>query len=410
MKHRLFSVAAALTVLTSAISAFGLEGEHMSGFPLGQHSQWHDGMADMLNCANRVYGFFDNFLDFFFFQGDAGDFNDFIARYAKLEGVSHKLTLVPGRGETTGIFNSGRVAYDWLITMSFYLHDGKRHGDASVALWVGGQVELAKVDVPTNVVVKAGGGGEDITKFVAAHEAKRKEKEETTSPTGPNATQPDGGAAFKSERLLFGKVSLTEDGSKVLSAVLDESGGTRSGYDLLYADTNFNGRFEESERFAATAVERHGSWLASSSFSPIQLNVPFNEKGQSIENPCQVSLGYRQYPRHGVAEEVSVTVRFKLRGSDTEWEFAFSGGVKPAKSLEKASVWSAQSKPTLEVFARPDGYIKGNLGLGLTFAAGENKLEYWKGGQAVKAQALVRKPSGKAVHRGEATPDKFSFG
>lgn len=409
MIRRLLSIAVAILLFTSATQVFGDMGEHSAKLPLLQNPQWPDGLADMLNCPGRVYGFSYNFADSFFFVGDAADFNDFMARYAKLEGVSHKLTLLAGPGEIS-LFNSGPISYDWAITLCFYFREGKRHGDVSVSLRVAGQVELVKVDVPTNVVVQAGGDAEELAGFVAAHEAKRKETQETTDPKRPDAAQSGGTATYKSERLLFGKVSLTEDGSRVLSVVLDESGGTRTGYDVLYADVNLNGEFEESERFAAAATQRHGTWLASSSFAPVNLSVPYNKKAEGIADRCQVSLGYRQYPRHGVAEEISVTVRFKLRGSNTEWEFVFSGGVKPAKSLEKASVWSVGEKPTLGVFAGPDGYRKGNLGLGLNFAAGENKLQCWKGGQPVKAQAVIRRPGGEVVHKGEATPDKFSFG
>lgn len=409
MKSRLPAIVAALLVVTPAPQLFGDMGEYTTKLPLLQNPQWPEGLADMLNCPGRVYGLSYNFADSFFFVGDSADFNDFIARYGKLEGLSHKLTLVAGPGEIRP-FNGGPIPYDWAITMSFYLRDGKRHGDASIALRVGGQVDLNRVDVPTNVMVQAGGGGEELTKFVASHEAKGSKENDTTPRTPPSATQSAGTTLFKSERLLFAKVALTEDASRVLFVAFDESGGTRTGYDLLCADVNFNGKFEETERFAASATDRKNGWLASSSFAPIKLDLPFNKKAQGIENPCQVSLGYRQYPRHGVAEEISVTARFKLRENDTEWEFAFSGGVKPAKSLEKASVWSAQSKPTLALFASPDGYRKGNLGLGLNFAAGENKLECWKAGQPVKAQAIIRKPDGEVVHRGEATPDKFSFG
>ncbi|NQT84026.1 hypothetical protein HQ563_13450 [bacterium] len=96
----------------------------------------------------------------------------------------------------------------------------------------------------------------------------------------------------------------------VNSVALDESNGTRTGCDLLYADTNFNGEFEESERYVSTAAKRHGAWLAFSSFPPVDLNLPYNESAEGIKDPCQVSLGYRQYPRHGVAEEISIMARF----------------------------------------------------------------------------------------------------
>jgi hypothetical protein len=409
MNSKVISVVVMVSSLVWWMPASALEGEHMAGFPVGQPPQWPRGMADMLNSPNRVYGFFFNFGDSFFFAGDAQDFNDFVRHYAGLEGVSHRLILLPGRGKT-GLFDRGRIGFDWAVSMSFYLQEGKPVGDAGVSLWVDGQVELEKVEVPANVVVQAGGDSGKIMGFISAREAERGEEKERAKAVAAMEAKSHEERLFKSERLLYGKVALTEDGSKVLSVVFDESGGTRSGYDLLFADVDFDGEFEKSERFAAANTNRHGSWLASSSFAPIHLNVPYSRKAEGVSNPCEVSLGYLQYPRHGVAEEISIVARFRLRQKGAQWEFAFSGGTKPAKSPEKASVWRVQDKPRMAVFARPDGYRKGNLGVGLTLTAGENKLECRKADQLVKVHVEIKTPEGEIVHRGDATPDRFTFG
>jgi len=299
--------------------------------------------------------------------------------------------------------------------MSFYLHEGKRVGGATVALWVDGQVQLSEVKLPTNVQLEANADPQahkGTADFVAAHEAKRKAENTTQAAisSGASDARPKVPGDLRSKRPLFGKVALTEDGSKVLSVALDESGGTRTGYDLLYADVNFNGRFEESEKSAATAVKRHGTWLASSSFAPIKLKVPYNEKAQGIPDTCEVTLGYRQYPRHGVPEEVPLTAKFKLSQGATEWEYAFSGGIEPSKMLEKAPTWRAEGEPKLQMNVRPDGYRKGNLGIGLTLSAGENTLQCWNAGQPVKAHVEIKKPNGEVAHRGDATLDRFTFG
>lgn len=407
MNKTVVSLAVLLVGLALAKPAFPMGSVYSPGVPMEQQADWPAGVADLLNCPNRVLGYVGGQINvhWCFFAGDAQDFNDFIERYARLEGISHKVVLNPGRGESLS-FEGRPGLFDWQISVCPNVRDL----NGVLELWVDGQVELDKVIVPSNVQVVAAGTNEDIAKFIAEIESRRAEKEKPERRLPQTRPEPKSGAPFKSSRVLYGKVALTQDASRLLSVALDESGGTRTGYDVLYADTNFDGRFDESEKFAADAVNRQGSWLASSSFPVIALGVPFNENSRKTPDSCRITIGYLQYPRHGVAEEISVGARFKLDGSDTEWEFAFGGGVRPAKSLEKASVWRVGEKPTLEVFARPDGYVKGNLGLGLTFAAGQNKLECWKGGQPVKAQAIIRKPDGEVVHRGEATPDKFSFG
>jgi len=399
MKKNPVALSAFLFALLVCAAAFPLYSIYSPGIPVEQQPDWPAGLADLLNCPNHVYGYAGGYApalyDRLFFAGDAEDFNDFIERYARIQGMAHKLLLHPGRGE-----------FDWQISVCPNVRDL----NGVLELWVGGEVELDKVIVPPKVQVSAAGPDENIAEFIRKIEARRSGKGEPKGPPPPPQPALKNGKLFKSSRVLYGKAALTQDSSRLLSVTLDESGGTRTGYDLLYADLNFDGRFDESEKSTASVMNRHGTWLASSSFPAIALGVPFNESARKVPDSCRVTIGYLQYPRYGVGEEISVTARFKLNGRDTEWEFAFTGGVKPAKSLEKASVWTVGEKPTLEAFARPDGYIKGNLGLGLNFAAGQNKLECWKGGQPVKAQAEIKKLDGVVVHRGEATPDRFSFG
>ena len=205
-------------------------------------------------------------------------------------------------------------------------------------------------------------------------------------------------------------LALTKDGSKVLLVVLDESGGTRSGHDLLYADTNFNGRFEESERLAADKVKRYGKWLSSSSFPSISLDAPFNEKGKAIANPCEVTLGYRLYPKAGVPEDVFVQAKVRLRERDDLWEYTIKGNLLPAKTLSKAPVSGLHCTPSLEITTRPDERKKGNMGIGLELIAGEHEIKCSKGGKPVQAHVEIKMPDGKVVHRGDATLDKFAFG
>ncbi len=398
--------------LTWCAQAFPLMGEHMAGFPVGRNPQWPEGLADVLNSPGRVYGFFDNFLDLYFFAGDTDDFNDLLKRYSKVEGIPLKLVLHQGQGKT-GTFGRDQIPFDYELAMSFWIQHGKPVCSAAVGLWVGGEVELDKVEVPPNVVVETTVNLEDhqeIARFISDQKATRRRAEGGISSQTVEEPAMTELPSFKSKRPLFGKLALNEDGSKVLSVALDESSGTRTGHDVLYADLNFNGRFEQTERFDAASANRHGSWLASSSFPPLDMDVPYNKEAQGISRPCQLTSGYRQYPRHGVPEDLSVTVRFRLREGNTTWEYAFSGSATPSKRLDKATIWRPCEKPGLEITAKPDGTRKANLGVGLELTASENKLECWKEGQPVKAHVEIKKPDRAVAHRGDATPDKFTFG
>ncbi len=256
---------------------------------------------------------------------------------------------------------------------------------------------------------------------VPAAEAKEEFVKTRATPAKP--------ATFKSRRLLYGKIALNEDRSKLVSVVFDESGGTRSGHDTLYADVNFNGRFEEDEKLEAAEVKRYGTWLSTSTFATITFNVPYNEKvtqasppaepsnadnttprAEGIPDPCRITLSYRQYPRAGVAEDFLVIAVLKLRENEAVWEYTLKGSGKLTKRQEDAEPWSMNVAPNMQVTTRADERNKGNIGVGLELKAGETELECRKAGEPIKAHVEIKKLDGTVVHRGGATLDKFVFG
>lgn len=261
---------------------------------------------------------------------------------------------------------------------------------------------------------------------VHAQQAPAAEAKEESAKTRATPVKP---ATFKSKRLLYGKIALNEDGSTLLSIVFDESGGTRSGHDTLYADVNFNGKFEEDEKLEAAEVKRYGTWLSTSTFAPITFNVPYREKvtqasspaepsnadnttrrAEGIPDPCRITLSYRQYPRAGVAEDFLIIAVLKLRENDSVWEYALKGSGKLSKRIEDVETWRMNPAPTITITTRADERNKGNIGIGLELKAGETELECRKAGEPIKAHLKIKKPDGTVVHRGDATLDKFVFG
>jgi hypothetical protein len=114
------------------------------------------------------------------FVGDADAFNDVLKQYARLRDTPLTLMLHPGRGTARTLRDDRRdsIACDWQIRI---VHTGRMSPEPAerekpptviLQLWVGGDVELGKVKVPDNVEVKSVG---EIERFIAAHEAKRKE-------------------------------------------------------------------------------------------------------------------------------------------------------------------------------------------------------------------------------------------
>lgn len=267
--------------------------------------------------------------------------------------------------------------------------------------------------------------------------------------------EPANGVTFSSEKPRYARVALTEDGSKILCVAFDESKGTGKGCDVLYADTNFNGVFEGSERLAPT-TQKCSTGLHCN-YPVIKLDIPYNEKAKGIANPCEamfVSMWHSSPPPttkilgltlpgpapRTVTENFysSVTVRLPDEARQ-EWEYSSNpSDLNPAESLEKALLMGLAGTPKLMIATQPDGNNEGNFGVALTVvsvtgatgesASGESAtkepascvnlgltkaeipMQVRVGGSSPKARVVIKTPDGKVVHEGSETLDKFAFG
>ncbi len=259
--------------------------------------------------------------------------------------------------------------------------------------------------------------GADCAPFVVAMTV-----EEGEAFPGPSTVEVLRTLKLRSENPRYTRLHFNQDGSKALSILFDESKGTGKGYNLLYADANFNKNFEEAEKLEAKTLERDGNVIAGS-FPPIKIEVPYDDKSNNVAR-WQIAFGYHA-PRAEPQEQRSgwtsreaqvsvgdfhVTANLRLgRGSD-EWRYFMSGDIEAAESLDTARTWSAHDDPKLKVTTRPDGRNKGNLGIGLELDTGESELACHKGGSPAKAHVEIKNPDGAVVHEGDETLDKFVFG
>ncbi len=259
-----------------------------------------------------------------------------------------------------------------------------------------------------------------------------------------------GAAQFKSQKPRYVKVALTESGSKALLVAFDESKGTGTGCDVLYADADFSGTFEDAEKFSPK-VEKCSTGIHCY-FPVVKLNVPYDEKAKGVPNPCRVQLSYQ---RHSVAppsatstgrilrttapapaspaikEDFEVLVTIMLPGEDTTvWEYTFSGAAEPTETSKNPAIFSFKRTPDLTISTQPDGRNEGKFGIALGMVGFENrllcesegetvslkatgvprKLECKKEGSPIMAHVEIKTPKGKVVHKGDDSLDKFVFG
>jgi hypothetical protein len=423
--------------------------------PLLGLGDWPDDVRELVNSRGRMYGYFFNAVARLFFAGDADDFNWFLGRYAGLKDSPKKLILHCGPGKTKRFGGNEEIAFDWEVSVSPVVKPGtspearpERTYVVTVGLCLGGQVELDKVNVPANVLVQTdvtGKTAEEVAEFIAEYQRKRTQAEATEKGVQPKASSTVGenpeqaGAAPvssgdsaealdsvvpQSEKPLYAKVALNEDGSKVLSVMFDESQGTRRGYDVLYADANFSGRFEPDEKRAAKTEEgvrtpdfAYLSW----SFPPLALDMSYDRDGRRVTHPCQLIFHYRKQPiefRTSYAivgplptrEEFSVSLDFGLQQDSAEWQYSLRRNIHTSDSLDKASLCLFDRKPKVKITTQPSGRQQGNLGIKLDLVCDESVFQCLREGRPTGVHVEIKSVDGKVVHQGDAPLSQFWFG
>jgi len=184
MKKKLLSFAVLVIALAWCIPTFPRLVEHRVGHPVIPQPGWPAGLADLLNDPGRVYGYWINGIDHFYYAGDSEAFNQFAEQYAKLKGTPLTLVVHPGRGREMRL-EDRRIRYGWEVRVDGRRSVGEREDRrdvVSVEVWLGGQIELDKMKVPIDVKVES---GNEIQELIASHAARVKEADEADIETLP---------------------------------------------------------------------------------------------------------------------------------------------------------------------------------------------------------------------------------
>jgi len=201
----------------------------------------------------------------------------------------------------------------------------------------------------------------------------------------------------------YAKIVLNEDKTKVLSVMFVESKGTGTGYNLLYADVNLNGTFEENERFEGNAEKAPFPYYT---FPVINLNIPYNEKGTGITNPCKIFFVYLKPPD---SEMFPFQETVKLHQGSSTWEYLFMAGINPSDSPAGVSLVDLVKTPEFKISTVPDLQKKGNTGIGLSLMAGDVLVQCKRDNTSPNARIEIKAKDGKLVHQDTAGMDKFTF-
>lgn len=162
-------------LLALAGDAFALGSDHPADRPVIGTTNWPAGLSALVNSTNRVWGYFVNAEDIFFFSGDASQLTAFLRDYSRLEGLqSHRLVLHRGIGEAKSPWGKTGRPCDWKLYMCpkgwHNVAALSRQGTNSVEvlqkagrepgyvvevhLWTGGRIKLGQLDIPKGIVVQ----------------------------------------------------------------------------------------------------------------------------------------------------------------------------------------------------------------------------------------------------------------
>jgi hypothetical protein len=216
------------------------------------------------------------------------------------------------------------------------------------------------------------------------------------SPTPAQTPEP---VKFVTAKPAYAKVALTADEQKVLLLALDESGGTGTGYDTVYADTNFNDVIEAAEKLKPLG-DATASYVT---YAPLAFAFGYNDLGKGLEKPLALALTRVASGDGGGRFSVSLTAR--LKQGDATWEYTFRGALQP--TADRQQVVAATTQPlTTEITTRPGN----GLGIAVRLSAADFTLSCHSPQGNPRVRLVVKNQAGKTVSDTTVPLDRLGYG
>jgi hypothetical protein len=138
----------------STETTFPLPEQYPDYQSINQRVGWPRGLDDILNRGKKVYGFWADWVDHFYYKDSTEAFNRLLEQCATLTDTPLSLVLHPGTGVMNRIGGrEGTISFDWMVKVDRSVPKT----EVIVELWVGGQVEQDKVNVPPGFKRSSGG-------------------------------------------------------------------------------------------------------------------------------------------------------------------------------------------------------------------------------------------------------------
>ena len=140
--------------------ALGMETFGNEPLAEGNYSDWK-GIMPIVNDKSRVYSWWVNGNEHFFYKGTTKELNTALANFAKIEVEKHEVILRPGPG-VAHTFERKEVPHNWELHINggiskhvLTLDKGDQvwSKDPVLTIYTGGDIDLAKIEIPKGVTV-----------------------------------------------------------------------------------------------------------------------------------------------------------------------------------------------------------------------------------------------------------------
>jgi hypothetical protein len=213
--------------------------------------------------------------------------------------------------------------------------------------------------------------------------------------------------SFVSSSPSYVNLYLTEDKSKILKLAFDESKGTGTGYDTLYASVNFASGFRKYKARSKTETKKTSKGKIKTtffSFPDIKLKTRYNEKAKKASCPYLLKLTYR---KNSKGSKLLINNNIQLCDESGVWDYSVECYIKPSTNSGKPPFYSFfNAKPQLRASTKP---YKKKIAIVLNLITGGLTLTCKKGRFPAKAYVLIKDQNGKKVHKGSKGVEKFTY-
>jgi hypothetical protein len=330
MKTAIVALGVALGILVVSPSASALVmTRELTGGDIG-FINWPAGTDELVKYGGLVYAYEWDAPTFgsgirevtLFFEGDHDDFNEMLRHCARTPGsrklageaqpFSLRVTLHPGQGNVASSARSlstrkRNIPFDWtirIVEQGTLLPPEKRDEQTSfigIGVWVGGQVELGKMEIPEDIPLESGG---EIERFIADHEKKRTQPKGAEAETSALDTKRDPEAPAASPKVavhelfvVLNRAALEQSMGDSVQSVLDSCNDlvNRSGERILDAGIAYSEKFKQPlslDRYPSDDATEKARWLRGWLASRVPLGSTIVLLGDEKSIPTwQIRLG-----------------------------------------------------------------------------------------------------------------------